>query len=946
LNRLLQSRINNNSNQHGSSPWSLEYFTFEPGEERLREALCTLGNGYLGTRGAITESPASRIHYPGTYMAGIFNKLESNIAGRTITNEDLVNCPNWLPLTFKNKESRKFFIPTLQNIVSYYQKLDLKDAILIRNYKIKGNSGKITTIETRRIVHMGEMHRVALEYSIIPENYDGEIIIRTGLDGNVENQGVERYGDLNSLHLVSDQVGSFAENGIYLSVVTNQSNIKIAQASSLHITCNGEKVKLISTVSKHKNKAIFQEYKIRVRKKQKYTIDKNVSIYTSQDKDTQEPIKDAIASSRKCPDFQSLYESNKMIWSDLWETFDIKVEGNTFSQKTLRLHIFHLLETASIHNTKLDAGIPARGLSGESYRGHIFWDEVFILPIYDFRIPKITQSTLLYRYRRLEQARKYALENGYKGAMFPWQSGSTGEEETQTIHLNPKSGKWGPDHSRNQRHISFDIAYSIWEHWKIAGDLDFLSNYGAELFFSIAKFGASLSYYDTEDQRYHTKGLMGPDEFHERLPGASEAGLKDNAYTNIMIVWTLRRALDLLSILPNKRRKELIKKVDIHQDELKLWEDITGKMNLIINKDSIISQFDGYFNLKEVNWKDYREKYGNIQRMDRILKAEGKSPNDYKVAKQADTLMLPYLFPLSELQELFNHLGYEFNKDILEKNYHYYVRRTSHGSTLSKVVHCYLSDILGETKQSWKWYYEVLNSDINDIQGGTTPEGIHTGVMGGSINIALKRYAGVNLMNDIIHIDPDIPKQWKHIHFRIKYRDIWYMIEIEKDKINIELSSSKAKELQKKVIIRNKEFLFNLNQKYIMSLEKTGGYMVKKQILIVDGDITQSEKLKHNLESEDFIVDAVYHGDNAIMTLKRKWVDLIILSINLQGGMNGIQFLQKLKEQKDFQKIPIIVQTSKVNMEEIVNNIGVELFVVKPYQMTDFINQVKELLEK
>jgi len=826
LNKLLQILINNNfKNNHGTSSWSLEYFKFEPGQEKLREALCTLGNGYLGTRGAFTELSASRIHYPGTYMAGVFNKLDSHIAGKTITNEDLVNCPNWLPLTFKTGEDQQWIIPSPNHIISYYQKLDFKEAALIRNYKIKEISGKITSIETRRIVHMENMHLVAQEYSITPENYDGEIIVRTGLDGNVENKGVERYGDLNSLHLAPDEVGNFSDNGIYLSVVTTQSDIKIAQASSLSISNNGKVIKPIVIDTKKEKKAIFQEYRIEVNKKQKYIIDKNVSIYTSQDKDTDNPLKSAIESAKKCPSFTSLYESNKKVWSDLWNMFDIKVEGHTFSQKALRLHIFHLLETASIHNTKLDVGIPARGLSGEAYRGHIFWDEIFILPVYDFRIPEITQFTLLYRYRRLGQARKYASENGYKGAMFPWQSGSTGEEETQIIHLNPQSGKWGPDNSRNQRHISFDIAYSLWEHWKITKDIKFLSEYGAELFLSIAKFGASLTDYDSKDKRYHTIGLMGPDEFHEKLPGASVAGLKDNAYTNIMIVWTLKRALYLLSsILPDKRKKELLKKLEINEDELKLWEDITKKINVFINAEGIISQFDGYFQLKELNWKAYRKKYKNIQRMDRILKAEGKSPNDYKVAKQADTLMLPYLFPISELKEIFNGLGYEFNMDILRKNYQYYVQRTSHGSTLSKVVHCYLSDILGQTKQSWKWYCEVLNSDINDIQGGTTPEGIHTGVMGGSVYIAIKRYAGIDLINGIINVDPDIPKKWKHIHFKIKYKDIWYIFEIEKHKIMIQLSATKTKpkEYREKVMIRNKEYLFNLNQKHVICLKRNG----------------------------------------------------------------------------------------------------------------------------
>ncbi|HNR65653.1 MAG TPA: glycosyl hydrolase family 65 protein, partial [Atribacterota bacterium] len=378
------------------------------------------------------------------------------------------------------------------------------------------------------------------------------------------------------------------------------------------------------------------------------------------------------------------------------------------------------------------------------------------------------------------------------------------------------------DYSRNQRHISFAIAYCIWKHWIITADLDFMCNYGAELFLSIAKFAASLSYFDLEDKKYHTRGLMGPDEFHERLPGITEAGFKDNAYSNILIVWILQRALEIISsILPIKQKNVLLKKLEIDYGELKIWAEITRKMNILMDEEGIIAQFDGYFSLPELNWKAYKKKYGNIQRMDRILKAEGKSTNDYKVAKQADTLMLPYLFSLTELENIFQLLGYQFNGDILRKNYDYYVQRTSHGSTLSKVVHCYLSDILGQSGQSWKWYCEVLNSDINDIQGGTTPEGIHTGVMGGSINIALKRYAGVNIINGIINIDPDIPKKWKYIKFKIKYKEIWYSLKIERHKIIATLSTTKLidEKYQEKILIRQKEYLLDMNRTYTFYLK-------------------------------------------------------------------------------------------------------------------------------
>ncbi|HOR42787.1 MAG TPA: glycosyl hydrolase family 65 protein, partial [Atribacterota bacterium] len=189
---------------------------------------------------------------------------------------------------------------------------------------------------------------------------------------------------------------------------------------------------------------------------------------------------------------------------------------------------------------------------------------------------------------------------------------------------------------------------------------------------------------------------------------------------------------------------------------------------------------------------------------------------------QADTLMLPYLFSLAELEKIFHHLGYQFNKKILKKNYNYYVQRTSHGSTLSKVVHCYLSDILGQSQQSWKWFCEVLNSDINDTQGGTTPEGIHTGVMGGSLNIALKRYAGVNLINGIISINPDLPKSWNYIKFKIKFNGLWYSLLIEKERIQATLSAIKSvpDDYQVKISVVNKEYLLDMDKTFTFYLNR------------------------------------------------------------------------------------------------------------------------------
>ena len=211
----------------------------------------------------------------------------------------------------------------------------------------------------------------------------------------------------------------------------------------------------------------------------------------------------------------------------------------------------------SRHTAHHDAGVPARGLNGEAYRGHVFWDELFVYPFLNFRLPLITRGLLLYRYRRIGEARAAAREAGYRGAMYPWQSGSDGQEETQIVHLNPLSGQWEPDLSRNQRHVSAAIFYTVWHYHQATHDLDFLRDCGAEMMLEIARFWASIAHFNPERDRWEIHGVMGPDEFHEKYPGAAEGGLRNNAYTNVMVAWICETAQQVLDLLPASRRDAL-----------------------------------------------------------------------------------------------------------------------------------------------------------------------------------------------------------------------------------------------------------------------------------------------------------------------------------------------------------------------------------------------------
>src|SRR5262249_47583318 len=396
-----------------------------------------------------------------------------------------------------------------------------------------------------------------------------------------------------------------------------------------------------------------------------------------------------------------------------------RASGNDQVQLLLRLHIAHLLQVCSRHTADLDAGLPARGLNGEAYRGHVFWDEIYALPFFSFRLPEITRGLLKYRFRRMGEARAAAREAGWRGAMVPWQSGSEGTEETQRVHLNPLSGRWEPDLSRNQRHVNAAIFYNIWRYFQTTNDLEFLDRYGAEMMLEIARFWASIAHFNPERERYEIHGVMGPDEFHEKYPGAADGGLRNNAYTNVMVAWLCGLACEVLSLLPDSRADALRTRLEISDEELRLWSEMSRRMFVPFHDGGIISQFEGYGELEELDWDAYRERYGNIQRLDRILRAEGEDPNRFKISKQADVVMLFFLLSPETLAALFRRLDHAYREDTAARNIAYYDRRTSHGSTLSFITYAGALAAL-DPESSWERFLVALRSDAEDIQGGTT----------------------------------------------------------------------------------------------------------------------------------------------------------------------------------------------------------------------------------
>lgn len=746
--------------------WTFTWEGYDPPSEKLREALCTVGNGYFATRGAAPESKAGQVHYPGTYAAGVYNRLDDLVAGTRTAHESLVNLPNWLPLTFRIDGGDWLDVDAV-TLLSYRQTLDLRGAVLARELTYRDDAGRTTSITQHRFVAMNQAHVAALQTTIVAQDWEGTIEIRSTLDGDVRNSGVERYRDLASNHLQVLEKVALSENSVLMAVETTQSKIPVALAARTSVW-HGD------APAPATYRLLDQEFEIGhqiftdLKPGQPLTVEKIVALVTGRDVATSHPSTGAERRLARQGRFADICAAHRLAWAHLWERLSIEFSNHTEELRVLRLHLLHLLQTVSYNSEELDVGVPARGLHGEAYRGHIFWDELFIFPVLNLRVPTVTRSLLRYRHRRLVEARRAAKLAGYRGAMYPWQSGSDGREESPEQHLNPRSGRWRPDASHRAHHIGIAVAYNVWNFYQVTGDLAYMIDYGTEMMAEIARFWVSRVTYDRDRDRYTINGVIGPDEFHSGYPDRPYDGVDNNAYTNVMAVWVILRAIDALQLMPLPNRLDLCEELGVTDEELAHWDHVSRRMFVPFH-DGVISQFEGYEQLLELDWDAYRRRYRNIQRLDRILEAEDDDVNRYRASKQADVLMLLYLLSADELRELLDRLDYHLDPRRIPEMVDYYVARTSHGSTLSAVVHGWVL-ARANRDRALEFFQQVLKSDIADIQGGTTSEGVHLAAMAGSVDFVQRCFTGLEIRGDRIVLSPLWPEYLGALGFPIHYR--------------------------------------------------------------------------------------------------------------------------------------------------------------------------------
>ncbi|MGE9788611.1 glycoside hydrolase family 65 protein [Enterococcus faecalis] len=758
--------------------WHLDYYGYVPGKnEYAVESLLTVGNGFLGLRGTTPEMTISDDHYPATYIAGLYNTAASEVAGQVVENEDFVNAPDNQHIALKIGDATDWLTISPDTLQQLHRQLNLKTGLFVAEMILKDADNQQIKLTTKKIANMAQPNDYHLQYTFEPLNFSAPITLKTVTDGSVYKYNVARYRNLTAKHFQVTAL-SAQENKTVIEVCTNQSNLSVRETALI----TGDFFEKEAIMIQEEAEKIAQVVTVMAHQGTRYTLEKQVFVQASHaEQSWQVPFtpKDSFAAAA---------QESARAWQTLWQQANITVTGDLMSQKLLRIHSYHLLASASPFSNQaqaLDVSITARGLHGEAYRGHIFWDEIFILPFYIQHYPDTAKQLLLYRYHRLEKAKENAAASQYRGAMYPWQSGRDGRETTQKLHLNPLNGHWGEDHSILQRHVSLAIAYNAWLYWHSTQDHEFMKQYGGEMLLEIAQFWNSAATLDDATGRFFIDKVMGPDEFHEGYPDQAESGLKNNAYTNLMVVWLFEELTNILALFSEEEQAQLFAKTQTSSADLARMQQIQNSLEIEVNSDGIIAQYEGYFGLKEIDWAAMKEKYGNIYRMDRILKAEGESPDDYKVAKQADTLMLFYNLDKTRVDQILEDLGYQLPADYLEKNLLYYLKRTSHGSTLSRIVHAQLAEMAQFHELSWQLYQEALYSDYRDIQGGTTAEGIHTGVMAATIHVTLATYAGVDTRQNELSICPNLPEHWQALAFQFIHQGVTYQFSLTQTSVTI-----------------------------------------------------------------------------------------------------------------------------------------------------------------
>ena len=720
--------------------WVLTTDGFDALREGGLESRYAIGNGLIGVRGARATTRGTRwLAPPRTYVAGLFDTPQASSAPGTPQAADpgspgLVPAADWLHVRVLLDGHTLLRHPA--EVTAHRMTLDMQGGALLSRFEhahrsLDGGPPLLLLVRTLRLASIADR---AIGLQVI------EVEVQSG-DAEIEfGASFESI----ELGLIPEHIGK--DLGKWRTH-TGGHRLAIATGATLAIDA--------SVRPPFRSGLLRNTWLWSCRAGQRIRFERMVAVVRS-DVPQGDPGKDATARLAVACDLgtAAVMAAHRAAWAERWHCSDVEVGGDPAAQQALRFAIYHLTSAANPEDEHVSIG--ARALTGDGYRGHVFWDtEIYLLPFYSMTWPRAARAMLMYRHRTLGGARDKAAGMGWKGALYAWESADSGQEATPRHAV-------AADHTvidilcgEQEQHISADVAYAVWHYWQATGDDAFLLEAGAEILLETARFWSSRAGMEA-DGCSHIRGVIGPDEYHEHVD--------DSAFTNVMARWNIRTGLEIVGLLRERwpaRWASLSAGLGLVQEELVRWADTVATIVTGLDPATgLYEQFAGYDKLEQINLSDYA---GRSVPMDLILGRDriGRS----QIVKQADIVALLGLLP-----------G-EFPGTTGLANFRYYEPRCSHGSSLSRAMHGFVAARLGLTDLALRYFRQTAEIDLGDTQVGGDG-GIHIAALGGLWLTAVFGFAGLSLTGDGVALDPKLPAGWTSLAFSVQWRTCLLRIRI------------------------------------------------------------------------------------------------------------------------------------------------------------------------
>lgn len=745
-------------------PWLIRESGYDSAVANYWETVFTVGNGRLGTRGSLEEGHSGE--WSGTYLNGVYDSHDSPVI-------DLVNAPDWLWLTV-SVDGVQLDTQTC-TVLEHDRALDIARGLLWRTTLFEDHAGRRTRLETLRFASMATRSVCALRVEVTAENHTSPVSVVSGLNGhrrNLERLPAYPHGTTfepltrwdkwaKTKHLVETSRSS-DDTAIYLEMRTLASDVAVGMAASTRASIDARRLVL------HSYERVAERFDVDLGQGETARFDKLVTVMTSRDPGEADPVADrclgaldtAVASG-----FDALLADSVAVWERKWAVCDCEIAGGADADaacSAVRFGIYHLLIAANEHDPTVNIG--AKSLSGEGYRGHVFWDtEILMLPFFVFTQPDTARALLRYRHHTLDGARANAAAEGRGGARYAWESADTGREECPEWTVDGVDRLWMRD---EEVHVGADVVYGVMRYVTATGDVAFLVEYGAEILFETSRYWVDRLDYDGGSDRYSLKTVMGPDEFHIHVD--------DNAFTNALVRYNLEQAVAAYEMLSTEYPAELgvlSEAIGLGGDEVDRWRARAARIVDLVDPDTgLIEQFRGYFGMEDVPitvWDDndmpqYPAGYHHFN-------CEGTT-----LLKQPDVVMAQYLLP-----DL-------YGPESKRANFDYYEARTLHKSSLSPSIHAIMGIEVGDFTRAARYFARSAFVDLTDNQGNTA-EGMHIASAGGTWQTVVNGFGGFRVRNKVMAFDPWLPPGWERVQFRLHWHGDLVDVTVERDAITLTL---------------------------------------------------------------------------------------------------------------------------------------------------------------